>query len=161
MHLRSRPTKIISLLQSSNGVIKDLNRPQVPEKSAKIQKVSPLSITITQKEYLPVQVPKNHSKNSYSIQKIEFNSLNEPTPTSSPTRQMPSFNLSVKQVDSKYRPNSAGNKLLFMKGKFRQSFTIRRRRLSGEETLLIAGSSFRSKGFRKDFSFNRRKSLFN
>lgn len=159
MHLHSRPTKIISLLQSSNGVIKDQNRPQVPQKSVKIQKVSPLSITITQKEYLPIQEPKNQSKKSYSIQKIEFNSLSEPTATSSPTKFIQSFNLTVKQIDSKYRPNSAGNKLLFRKGKFCQS--LKKRRLSSEDTFLIAGSSFRGKGFRENFCLNRRKSLFN
>lgn len=156
----NHPTRIISLLQSSKGVIKDQKRKPKTSKTVKIQKLSPLSITITQKEFAINPVLSNYSKKSYSIQKIELNVSEELSSTNnSPIKSAQASNLTVKQKDSNYRPNSAGHKLFLKISRMNQK--LKRRRLSENDTFLIAGSSFRINGHKDKLGIDRRKSFYN
>lgn len=156
----NHPTRIISLLQCSKGVIKDRKRKPAAPKTIKIQKLSPLSITITPKEFTQKPVLSNNSKKSYSIQKIELIVSEEPSPSlSSPIKSSQVSSSTVKHKDSCYRPNSAGHKLLLKISKLNQS--LKRRRLSEDDTFFIAGSSFRNNGERGELGIGRRKSFYN
>ena len=122
--------KIIELLQSSKGVIRDQHRSKPCQDFQLIKKLSPLSIKITQKDS-PRREP--GSKLCCSIQRLELTLCDEAcSPQHSPQRPAGQSRTALGN-DCESRPISAGSKcLLFRRMK-------RSRRLSCQEAFLVSG----------------------
>lgn len=136
VQIKPRPSSILSVLQSSNGIIRDLKRPSSCRAS---QAASPLSIKIAPKEEL-LRDNGDITRKSCSIREIELNLEDS----------------KEKELrKSGVRPYSAclKNQLHKKSREFKNLMKVRERRSVGTE-FFVAGSSINQTSF--SMSFKRR-----